>query len=178
MDWRNFLSNRQGAIASLIAAVLIILIGILTFNYFSKGSGQPTQTVETGETISGEQIPPTTYTVVKGDSLSKIAEKFYKDPFKWIVLAKENKLANPSIIHAGNVLNIPKLEEASATGEKGGTGGGPYQVQKGDSLWTIAERFYDSGFEWYRIRDVNRDKIGTLPNGRPLIEPGQELIIP
>jgi len=57
MDWRNLLSNRQGTIASLIAAVLIILIGILTFNYFSKGSGQPTQTVETGETIGGEQIP-------------------------------------------------------------------------------------------------------------------------
>lgn len=50
---------------------------------------------------------PTTYTVVYGDSLWKIAVTYYGDGFKWTKIAEANNLANPSIIHSGNVLSIP-----------------------------------------------------------------------
>lgn len=54
-------------------------------------------------TIQGE-----TYTVVKGDNLWNIAVRAYGDGYKWTEIAKANKLVNPNVIHAGNVLVLPR----------------------------------------------------------------------
>jgi nucleoid-associated protein YgaU len=50
-----------------------------------------------------------TYTVVSGDSLSKIAKKIYGDGRRWkeIFEANKDKIKNPDLIHPGQVLNIP-----------------------------------------------------------------------
>jgi nucleoid-associated protein YgaU len=69
---------------------------------------QPTSTnkvitIATGQTISGS-----TYTVVKGDTLWNIAVRAYGDGYKWTVIAHENNLAHPNIIHKGNVLALPR----------------------------------------------------------------------
>lgn len=50
-----------------------------------------------------------TYTVKKGDTLWKIAEKEYKSGYNWVDIAKANNLKNPSTIHAGNKLVLPKV---------------------------------------------------------------------
>jgi nucleoid-associated protein YgaU len=51
----------------------------------------------------------TTYTVKKGDSLSKIAKHFYGDPGKWkkIHAANADMIPNPDLIHPGLQLTIP-----------------------------------------------------------------------
>jgi nucleoid-associated protein YgaU len=51
-----------------------------------------------------------TYTVVAGDSLSKIAQRQYGDASKWhrIFEANRDKIQNPDLIHPGQVLNIPQ----------------------------------------------------------------------
>jgi nucleoid-associated protein YgaU len=51
----------------------------------------------------------TTYTVKKGDNLSKIAKQFYGDPGKWkkIHAANSDKIPNPDLIHPGLQLTIP-----------------------------------------------------------------------
>lgn len=36
-----------------------------------------------------------------------------------------------------------------------------YVVQKGDSLWKIAEKFYKNGSQWRRIQDANMDKLSN-----------------
>jgi nucleoid-associated protein YgaU len=50
-----------------------------------------------------------TYTVVGGDSLSKIAKHFYGDANQWrrIFEANGDKIKNPDLIHPGQVLTIP-----------------------------------------------------------------------
>jgi nucleoid-associated protein YgaU len=50
-----------------------------------------------------------TYTVVAGDSLSKIAQREYGDASKWqrIYAANKGTISNPDLIHPGQVLNIP-----------------------------------------------------------------------
>lgn len=50
-----------------------------------------------------------TYTVVAGDSLSKIAKREYGDASKWhrIFEANRDKIQNPDLIHPGQVLNLP-----------------------------------------------------------------------
>lgn len=62
---------------------------------------EKTTTVE--KAITGE-----TYTVVRGDNLWKIALNAYGDGYKWVDIAKVNKLDNPNLIHAGNVLVLPR----------------------------------------------------------------------
>jgi nucleoid-associated protein YgaU len=60
-------------------------------------------------TVAPTQTPakPESYTVVHGDTLWNIAVKVYNDGYKWTELARVNKLENPNLIHAGNVLMIP-----------------------------------------------------------------------
>ncbi len=53
-------------------------------------------------------ITGATYTVAHGDSLWNIAVRAYGDGYKWVEIAKENKLENPNLIHAGNVLTLPR----------------------------------------------------------------------
>lgn len=47
------------------------------------------------------------YTVVKGDSLWKIAQKFYGNGNRYPEIARANNISNPNIIHAGQKLLIP-----------------------------------------------------------------------
>jgi nucleoid-associated protein YgaU len=51
------------------------------------------------------------HTVSSGESLSKIAKHYYKDPMKYnaIFEANRDKLDNPDMIHPGQDLVIPNL---------------------------------------------------------------------
>jgi len=53
---------------------------------------------------------PRTYTVVAGDSLSKIAKKFYGDANDWKRIFEANKdlIKNPDLIRPGQKLKIPE----------------------------------------------------------------------
>lgn len=63
-------------------------------------TGEPTPAAPS---ISGEA-----YTVVRGDNLWNIALRAYGDGFAWTKIAEANNLANPDLIHAGNVFTIPR----------------------------------------------------------------------
>lgn len=51
---------------------------------------------------------------------------------------------------------------------------GSHVVQKGDTLWGIAKKYYSNGARYPEIFNANKDKIKN-PN---LIYPGQQLVIP
>jgi nucleoid-associated protein YgaU len=54
-----------------------------------------------------------TYTVVGGDTLSRIAKRHYGDASKWPVIfeANRDRIKNPDLIQIGWVLTIPELPE-------------------------------------------------------------------
>jgi nucleoid-associated protein YgaU len=62
---------------------------------------------------SSSTAPPSsaeqTYTVVKGDSLSKIAKRVYGDAQQWrkIYEANKDQIKNPDLIHPGQTFRIP-----------------------------------------------------------------------
>jgi len=53
----------------------------------------------------------TTYTVVSGDSLSKIAKREYGSAQKWRVIFEANRdvIKDPDLIYPGQVLKIPAV---------------------------------------------------------------------
>jgi nucleoid-associated protein YgaU len=72
-----------------------------------------------------------------------------------------------SNVQSGGSSTAPPPETTKGTA-------GTYTVQKGDSLWKIAERHYGDGSQWRRIYEANRDQI----KDPDLIHPGQIFAIP
>ena len=61
---------------------------------------------------SGASASGSSYTVVSGDSLSKIAKHHYGDAAKWHQIYDANKAligSNPDLIEVGQVLTLPSL---------------------------------------------------------------------
>ena len=72
-----------------------------------QGSGS-----STAPTPPAEKAETRTHTVVRGDSLSKIAKTYYGKAGLWKPLYEANKAvvgANPDLIKPGQVLVIPEL---------------------------------------------------------------------
>ena len=65
--------------------------------------------VEGGSSSTAPAPSGQRYTVVKGDSLSKIAKRVYGDANKWHTIfdANRDKISNPDLIHPGQVLTLP-----------------------------------------------------------------------
>lgn len=69
--------------------------------------------VQSGGSSTAPSAPPKapeqTYTVKKGDSLSKIAKRVYGDAKQWPKIHEANRdiIDNPDLIHPGQVLKLP-----------------------------------------------------------------------
>ncbi len=63
------------------------------------------------EALSREEVAIPTYTIVKGDTLSKIAKHHYGDAGKWKALFEANRdvIKNPDLIQIGWVIKLPPL---------------------------------------------------------------------
>jgi nucleoid-associated protein YgaU len=189
---KNFLKKirlNEGTISTILGALVVVVVGILIFNYFrgvSKETNKenlnlPSPTNGEVKLIEeeGKLVPeglPSNYKVQKGDHLWKIAEKFYGSGYNWVDIAKENKLKNANLLFVGQELNIPKVavKKPVIATEKFGPAitGDNYTVQKGDHLWGIAVRAYGDGYQWVKIASENNLKN---PN---LIHPGNVLKLP
>jgi nucleoid-associated protein YgaU len=184
---KNFLKKiklNEQSLSTLLGALVILIVGVLIFNYFKTG-GQTDlvldetqeQTIESTESAQLTLIP-NSYTVEANDSLWKISEKFYNTGYKWIEIAEANNLSNPNYLEVGQEINLPELEvnQEQATAlqqqEKQAITGDDYTVQEGDSLWKIAVRAYEDGYKWVEIAEAN-----NLSNPN-YIEENQVLSIP
>ncbi|MBC6990967.1 MULTISPECIES: LysM peptidoglycan-binding domain-containing protein [Hymenobacter] len=95
------------------------------FDFLNKGeekpaqpANQPNQNAGNTDFFGGNSAQPAsattqgdTYTVVSGDSLSKIAKNHYGDAAKWHQIYEANKGiigSNPDHIEVGQVLTLPK----------------------------------------------------------------------
>lgn len=178
----NVQSN-QSKVSLVLGALIVLVIGILVFNYFNRnkadlGPAQQTEALQIQQDVSPGNLPGK-YTVKDGDTLFTIAEKYYQDGFKYQEIAKANNLTNVDQIETGQALEIPASSETSL-----GTGGGnstiwgdriednTYTVAEDDWLSTIAGRAYGDIMAYDKIAKANNI---TDPNH---IEPGMVLTIP
>lgn len=99
------------------------------------------------------------YTVVAGDTLGKIAKKFFGDDKYWSEIYAANvnsirayynpKPATYADIYPGQQLVIPKLPSGYRN----------WVVLEGDTLRYLAERFYKDGNKWTKIDSANKGII-------------------
>ncbi len=76
------------------------------------GNTEGIANVDDRMTVAIEEPQAQFHTVVSGDSLSKIAKKYYSDAMKYPVIFEANKpmLKSPDLIYPGQVLRIPALD--------------------------------------------------------------------
>lgn len=123
------------------------------------------------------------YTVQFGDTLSKIAQRFYGSSRSWRRIYTDNAatIRNPNRIYPGQVLIITLDQNnnaASGTAAKTNTSNtalnGSYTVVSGDNLFKIAQKVYGQGGRWNEIYQANKSIIANPAR----IYAGQVLIIP
>ena len=163
------LKLNESSISMILGAIIIVVVGVLVVNYFK----------DRGSTIPGlsEENVGKTHTVVAGETLWSIAEKYYGSGFNWVDISNANNLDNPGAIEAGQKLTIPDVTPKLTTAVKEASdtdviSGATYEVVKGDNLWNIAVRAYGDGYRWVEIAREN-----NLVNP-DLIHAGNILVLP
>ena len=124
------------------------------------------------------------YTIVKGDWLSKIAQRVYGDMYKWPLIANANtQIKNPNLIYPNDVIAVPIIDEQSREfsrsyaqvdqtelQEKYAT----ITIEKGESLSKIAKKVFGSVDAWKMIWQANQ---ANIPNPNLVVE-GQVIKVP
>jgi LysM repeat protein len=132
----------------------------------------PTETATPTETLTPTASGPFTYTVLEGDTLSGIAEKFNVNLL--VLIAINNLDATNPIIHPGDTITVPGPDTQLPTGTPlpANIGRGTrieYTVEVGDTLAIIADKFNST------VDDIVTENKLEDPNA---IQVGQKLIIP
>ena len=185
---KKFLKNlrlNESVISTFLGGLVVVVVGVLIYNYFSSVN-KTAEVVTEPETVklveeNGQLVPdklPTKHTVMTGEDLWHISQKYYESGYNWVDIAKENQLVNANVITAGQELLIPrtavKAVTKAAVASAESISASEYLVQKGDSLWKISVRAYGDGYAWTKIWEANKALIAN-PN---LIEAGTLLKLP
>jgi nucleoid-associated protein YgaU len=150
---------------------------------------------EEEQQIPSADIPPREiiHKVVSSDNLIELSKKYYGDGTKWrkIHEANKDKIPNPDVLYTGLELLIPEItvsekrnddiaygslperesdEEVFTTTTTTGT----HIISSGDTLYSIARKYYGDSAMWVKIHDANEDNI----EDKRLLEVGQTLVIP
>lgn len=128
------------------------------------------------------------YKVQSNDNLFKIARKHYGDGQKWIKIFEANRDSMPdsNSLYVGQELLIPDItvekEENKVVqtpvrrklDNKRSFNVDTHTVEAGDTLYRIAEKYYDDPSVWIKILEANEDTIedeGSLRKGQIIIIP-------
>lgn len=191
--------SNESFISTLLGVAVVITVGSLLFNYFkSKPTTQlPQNDVDISEikTENLDQLngkPSLTsgniHDVLAGETLWSISEKYFKSGYNWVDIASANKIKNENLIEKGQKLIIPDVAakkqtvmmgkeikvEITAAETKVQTES-EYVVKSNDSLWKIAVNIYGDGYQWVKVYQANKAKIGRNPN---LLISGTKISLP
>ena len=120
-----------------------------------------------------------TYMVLSGDTFSTIAVKVYGSEQHWIDIAMANPFVDPKRMYVGQILKLPNIKDVAgdptqqASDAPGQTV--THIVRPGETLSSIAKRYYNNPDRWREVFDHNRETIGRDPDS---LQAGAMLKIP
>ena len=131
---------------------------------------------------------PVYYKVQSNDNLFKIAKKHYGDGQKWKKIFEANRdiMPDSNSLYIDQLLLIPDVsvenrpKESFITQVRGRLDNersknvDTHTVKAGDTLYRIAEEYYDDPSVWNKILEANEDTLedaGSLKKGQVLIIP-------
>jgi nucleoid-associated protein YgaU len=120
------LGSKDSLISMALGLAVILVAGVIAFNYFSKRdtTQQTAQTSNIG--VQGKPTLPTNYTISQGDTLWSISEKFYNTGYNNGDIALANNINVNSELAVGQKLIIPVVTPIMPKGEiNGGASTGP-----------------------------------------------------
>lgn len=79
-----------------------------------------------------------------------------------------------AVLMAGNAMGISEVRAEGVTAPDSDIDVQYYEIEKGDSLWKIADKFYGDGNKYTQIFEENKEVI----KDPDLIFPGQKIRIP
>lgn len=136
-------------------------------NKYILGYGVPAYGVTTSATVADSTSGYQTHTVVKGDTIWKIAEKYLGSGTRYKEIMTLNSLTSTTI-HVGLVLLIPGT---SSSANSAAASTSVYTVVKGDSLWKIAEKLLGNGARYKEIMTLSGITSTTIHAGQILTIP-------
>lgn len=150
---------------SLLLGILVVLVaGVFIFMLFRNHKPHMTQSTSSTATVDNEKVEflkqlnlPKKYTVVSGDDLVKISEKFYKSGDHWIDIARANNISNPNSVSEGTTIVIPTLapQKKQPAVSQSQQNMKTYTLQDGESIWDAAVKMYNDGYRWPDIAKAN-----------------------
>ncbi|MEE9212130.1 MAG: LysM peptidoglycan-binding domain-containing protein [Phycisphaeraceae bacterium] len=122
-------------------------------------------------------------TVQPNQTLSELAAQYLGSSQRWpeLLEANRDKLSDPTELGAGMTIRIPGATASAATPAAkpqrqttAAAQSNTYTVQRGDTLYGIAQRLLGDGEQWSTIYEANRDTLDSPHD----LEVGQTLRIP
>lgn len=146
-------------VSLILGVAVVLIIGTLTINFFTRAK-QTKQEAQTAASVTAEKTTlPTKHTVVEGETLWSIAEKYYTSGYNWVDLQTANGLADADRVEVGQELTIPQATPIVPMGQVSGTSSAPkverYTVAESDTLWSIAQAQYGDPYKWSAIATAN-----------------------
>lgn len=101
-------SKAENIISIILGLAVVLVIGAMIVNAI-RGR-QNTQQSTTEPTPSAQEASASgNHTVVAGETLWSIAEKYYNDGYKWVDIQKANNLGTSEQVEVGSSLIIPSI---------------------------------------------------------------------
>jgi nucleoid-associated protein YgaU len=151
------------------------------------------------DVTSGDVKKAKIHKVQYNDNLRKIAKKYYGDESRWLLIfnANQDKIQDRNSLKIGTELIIPEektttqmikaetktdtkkeiitpslsqaveVKDVKPTARK-------HIIQQGDTLYTLAIKYYNDGTKWNKIFDANKKALKDQKS----LKIGQELVIP
>ena len=107
--------SKRIAVIAMTVSIVAMLVGETSKTYATTELNATSPVVTTSETeATVTLLSDKCYTVVSGDTLSKIAREFYGDYSQYKKIADYNFIKNPSLIFVGQLIKIPNTNSDAA----------------------------------------------------------------